>query len=189
MTNHWDKAYDLGRDYTPVSSAEIDMFLKYVDKDLPKKMLDIGCGTGQLTRELYHRGFTAIGIDLSKSAVKIAKSLTCVESSKLDYICADINESQGVLGVRTPFSLITCKLSYAFIKDKRAFIANIKKLLLPGGIFVVITPTIGSVPPEKVAIAASDEDISLLSDNFTCLESFQQKPGAYELTYFIGKKQ
>lgn len=57
---HWSKLYEQGRDFRLISSNEINRFLRHVSPDTPKTNLDLGSGTGQLTRELYHRGYKSI---------------------------------------------------------------------------------------------------------------------------------
>lgn len=55
---NWSRPYDQGRDFRPISTPELDKPLSFVKPTAPKTALDIGCGTSQLTRELYHRGYT-----------------------------------------------------------------------------------------------------------------------------------
>ncbi len=61
-----------------ISSQEMSSFLQYADPASPNTALDVGCGTGQLTRELWHRGYNVAGIDVAESAIMIAQALTVV---------------------------------------------------------------------------------------------------------------
>ena len=50
---------------------------------LPQKLegariLDAGCGTGQLTAELVKRGASVVATDISQSLIQIAKSLSLI---------------------------------------------------------------------------------------------------------------
>lgn len=102
-------------------SQDITRFLSYADSDTPKTVLDIGSGTGQLTRELFHRGYKCVGIDVSLSAVKMAESLTVVPQASVTYLHFDIeNDDLGKLP-RASYGLITCKLVYASLRIERNF--------------------------------------------------------------------
>lgn len=81
-----------------------------------------------------------------------------------------------------PYGLITCKLVYAFIEDKPAFLKRVKRLLAPEGLFVVVTPLPEHVPAEKIEIAASADDVALLSSSFDVVAQYEERG----LTYFLG---
>jgi 2-polyprenyl-3-methyl-5-hydroxy-6-metoxy-1,4-benzoquinol methylase len=163
---------------------EIDRFLNYLEPTAPRVSLDIGCGSGQLSRELYHRGFSVVGIDASASALRIAQSLTVVPRQQLSYFHFDIEQDDTAKLLQQPYSLITCKLVYAFIKDKAAFLDSVAQLLTPHGIFVVITPLPEDVPSHRRSIASNKSDLELLSLKFS--QAALYKDHGY--LHFIGKK-
>lgn len=177
----WSTAYDQGRDFTLANSQEISQFLGYVDPAAPRTVLDIGCGTGQLTRELYHRGFDAVGIDASTSAIHIAHSLTVVPHQQPTYIHLDIEQDDPSGLPHQPYGLITCKLVYAFIQDKLAFVTKVKQLLAPNGAFVVVTPLPEDMPPEKLGIAVSEQELELLTSEFKLVAKYKVR----QLTYLV----
>lgn len=174
----WDEIYAKGEDFSLISSATISDILQYLPKELKgQKCLDIGSGTGQLTRELYHRGFQKVtGIDASVVAIDIARSLTTVSETKLDYIAVDIEENPQL--APHSFHLITCKLVYAFIKDKPSFLDWVQAHLHEHGIFALITPLDTDVPKEKKNIAVNkDSLISDLQERFKILATQHVKSG------------
>lgn len=59
---------EFGNDYS--DTPYIDKFLNYLEG---KKVLDIGCGVGNLTKYIFNKGFNVDGIDLSKEMLNIAK--------------------------------------------------------------------------------------------------------------------
>ncbi len=186
MTNtdqHWSNYYDQGKDFGLITAQAITKLLSYVDDDLPKTNLDIGCGTGQLTRELYHRGYTCLGVDASAKALEIARSLTMREG--LEYRQFDV-EAEGIKSLSDQsYTLITCKLVYVFIKDKASFLSKVTSVLAERGIFVIITPLTTDVPPEKAGIAIDfDQTIDELRAAF---KKVQLYPGQ-GVTYFVCSK-
>jgi len=177
----WSRIYSQGRDFRLISSQEIDSFLAYLPANSPKTCLDIGCGTGQLSRELFHRGLTVTGIDASANAIKRAAQLTV--HPNLSYIHLDIEQATtSQLAHPASYGLITCKLVYAFIQNKPAFLEKVRGLLNPNGIFVVITPRVDDVEPDKRAIAVDDSAIHLLEKTFKKVTLYTEKG----LSYFIG---
>lgn len=114
LDQHWSHHYKKGGDFGLMTSQLLDKILDKADKTLPLNNLDIGCGTGQLTRELTHRGYICVGIDASSTAIETAKKLT-VRTNELQYLHEDI-ESMDISSLPSrPYSLITCKLVYAFM--------------------------------------------------------------------------
>lgn len=138
-SQRWDSYYDTDRDFGLMTSQALTQILTYVDASLEKTCLDIGCGTGQLTRELSHRGYECVGVDLSESAISMARSLTD-QTTRLTYLRQDVTHLDPKSLPRQEFSLITCKLVYAFIQDKMRLLDDVDGLLAPGGTFVIITP-------------------------------------------------
>ena len=130
---HWNSYYDNGTDFGFITSQALSKLLSYTNPNVPKVALDIGCGTGQLMRELNHRGYQCLGIDVSGSAVRIAKSLT-TRSDELQYLQSDIENVDIETLPLQPYSLITCKLVYAFVQNKGPFLKKVDELLVNGRI-------------------------------------------------------
>ena len=66
IAQEYDKEF--GNDYS--DTPYVDKFLNYLEG---KKVLDIGCGVGNLTKYIMDKGFNVEGIDLSKGMLNIAK--------------------------------------------------------------------------------------------------------------------
>lgn len=175
VKKYWDQCYESGRDFRFLSHQSITRFLHSIKQDTYKVCLDIGCGTGQLTRELSHRGYECVGIDVSSKAIDIASSLT--NSQRIKYVCADIESYKNDLQMqKQEYSLVTCKYVYAFIKNKPQFLSGIYDLLKEDGTFVVITPLLTDVPPEKSEIAVDfDRTIAELGRLFKVVETYAER--------------
>ena len=182
---YWDDYYKQGRDFISVNSQELKKLLSNVPKVAPKTALDIGCGTGQLTRDLYHSGYKVVGIDMSAEALNLARSLTRVGPDELRYIHRDA-EKDGLTDLPfTPYGLVTCQSVFAFINDEGGLLANIDKALSPDGVFAIISMLDKNVPPhKKVAAINADQTKSILERHFSV--KYYELAG---LGYFICAKK
>ena len=56
----------------------------------PCKTIDLGCGIGNYAVYLASRGFGVTGIDVSKTAINIAKDNATKKGIKCDFLVADV---------------------------------------------------------------------------------------------------
>ena len=182
----WDEIYSSGVDFTHTSTASLSRLLDASGlSGAHPSCLDIGCGTGQLVRELYHRGFQVLGIDISESAISIARASSIRNDDVISYRTMDV-ESNDLLNLYfAPYDLITCKLVFAFIKDKPRLLERVYSALKDNRVFTVMTPLPEDVFPDKKHIAVVyDDTMSLLNEYFEEVESYREQ----SLTYFIARK-
>lgn len=175
MTNviDWDEAYTSGRNYKFLFPDQINKILSFFDNGFgAKKALDLGCGTGQLTRELYHRGFSEIlGVDGSREAIGLAKSASIL--SNLEYRQMDL-EKDFSLQINKKYDLIVCKDTFAFIENKVDFLESVNMLLQEKGIFVLISPNPSSVLESKKHILINRlETEAMLGKYFDFLDYYE----------------
>jgi len=54
------------------------------------KLLDLGCGSGEHTRYLTHKGIVCTGIEVAPSLVKYAQNRARQEAASVNYMCKDM---------------------------------------------------------------------------------------------------
>ncbi|UPJ47896.1 methyltransferase domain-containing protein [Bradyrhizobium sp. 200] len=100
----------------------------------PGRMLDIGCGAGQLCFDLARRGFDVYGADLSsvqiEMAIKSARGLLDVPEQRFK-VCTPHS-----LPFAGRFDLITAIGVLPYVEDHSAFVQRSLSLLKPAGMFV-----------------------------------------------------
>lgn len=177
----WDDTYEAGQDYVYIGLEQLNKLLSHVNEQ-NKVFIDLGCGTGQLTREMYHRGFQVTGVDGSEKALVKARSATQFD---IDYIHADL-ETDFSEKLNKKANFITCKYTYAFIKNKSAFLANVNKLLEKDGVFIIISPLRDMMGEDKKDITLDSASAKKeLLETFILLDYYDD---GYD-EYFICKKK
>ncbi|MGM3305344.1 class I SAM-dependent methyltransferase [Anabaena sp. WFMT] len=119
-----------------------ELLLNYFQK--PFTMLDIGCGDASFTSQALLNTQIAeyTGIDLSNPALKGAEKNLAVTKCKTNFIKGDCWEltSELAKNKENKFNviLISFALHHLQIEEKDNLIKQVKKLLIPGGIFILI---------------------------------------------------
>lgn len=102
---------------------------------LGARVLDLGCGAGYGTAELAGRARSALGIDLAPEAVDHARS--AYPLTNISFVPASVT---AVPFRDSSFDLITAFEVIEHLDDWRALLSESRRLLHPGGVFLVSTP-------------------------------------------------
>jgi trans-aconitate 2-methyltransferase len=108
------------------------------------RVVDLGCGTGELTRELHERlaAEETIGIDSSESMLRKAKP-----TDTLHFEFGDIENFTS----ERPFDLIFSNAALHWVPDHEALFARLVALLTPGGQLSVQMPANHDHPSHRIA--------------------------------------
>lgn len=102
------------------------------------RFLEIGCGAGQLSKELVRRGYRGVGLDVSPEAVARARQnlapMIAAERYELHEGTLETLPPEG------PFDFALCMLVIEHIPDDVAFVAAIAERVRPGGLVIVAVP-------------------------------------------------
>ena len=97
-------------------------------------VLDIGFGTGTLTKRLYDKGLDISGIDFSNEMIKIAKSK--MTNAKLYHYDFNNGLPEGI--GKFNYIISTYAMHHLKDEDKIVFINNLKNYLLPNGKIIIL---------------------------------------------------
>lgn len=100
-----------------------------------RRVLDIGCGAGYGSSELAHAAALVTGLDLSPEAVALARS--SYAAANLQFLAAS---ATSIPFSSASFDLITCFEVIEHIHDWQLLLDEARRLLAPGGQFIVSTP-------------------------------------------------
>ncbi len=101
--NVWDREYKNPKLVTGKEDPQADTlrFLKFLKKEQKfrvedKVILDLGCGTGRNANYLADLGNKVIGIEISRTALSLAKSRALAMGVSVDYRLGDIGEKYEI---------------------------------------------------------------------------------------------
>src|SRR5215472_206521 len=116
-----------------------------------ERILDLGCGTGQLTAEIAKAGAEVIGIDSSPEMIGQARS----NYPTLRFELADATRFRAV----EPFDAVFSNAALHWIRDAGAAAATVAAALRPGGRFVAEFGGKGNVCSVVEALAAVSNEM------------------------------
>jgi ubiquinone/menaquinone biosynthesis C-methylase UbiE len=135
LFDRWSRTYDRPglqlATYRPIHDA----VLARLDDEDPDAVLDLGCGTGQLTRRLARRfpGADVIGVDASAGMLAEARAagadgpaLVHADALRLPFDPA-------------AFDVVTCTESFHWYPDQAQALTEIRRVLAPGGHLIVVS--------------------------------------------------
>jgi trans-aconitate methyltransferase len=93
-----------------------------------ERILDIGCGTGQLTSEIARSGAAVVGLDNSPEMLAQARN----NFPQLSFEQADATNFR----FREPFDAVFSNAALHWVKDKATLAVSIAQALRPGGRFL-----------------------------------------------------
>jgi ubiquinone/menaquinone biosynthesis C-methylase UbiE len=126
------KSYAKAREDIPVSLMD-SLYIRGISFD-GKKVADIGCGTGALTRKMAMRKANVIGVDPSKELLQYATELNRSKNYKIPYVQAN-SESTGLQD--SQFDIVTVMRAWHWF-DRDKAILEVKRILKAKGTLMVI---------------------------------------------------
>ncbi len=100
-------------------------------KQRPESILDVGCGTGSLLEVLKQHSDNVIGVDISPQALALCRQRGRHSVIQADGACLPLQSRA--------FDLITAIGVIEHIEDDTAFLAEMARLLRPGGTLIMLT--------------------------------------------------
>ncbi len=146
-------------------------------------VLDLGCGTGTLTRLLRRKGYDMIGVDNSPEMLGIAMEKS-EESGGILYLLQDMRELELYSTVGTVLSVCDCLNYLLEEEDLLRVFRLVNNYLYPGGLFLFDFNTVykySQVIGDTV-IAENREDCSFIWENYY---HRREEINEYDLTVFV----
>lgn len=121
------------------------------------RLLDLATGTGTIARAAAERGASVVAIDASAGMLEVARRLSPALELRLGNACA-LPFSDG------EFDVVTCGLSISHFEERGKALAEVLRVLRPGGTFVASAWAGGSSLPTR-AVAEILDRYTAADDN------------------------
>lgn len=129
-------------------------------------ILDLGCGTGNITQRLSDNGYDMIGVDNSQDMLNIAREKSNQNQSIL-YLNQDMREFELYGTVAAVVSLCDSMNYITDYEDLITVLKLVNNYLDPGGVFIFDLKTISNYSKIGEAVIAEDrEECSFIWDNY-----------------------
>lgn len=120
--------YDRRYDERAAAGEDVHGEANFVMRFAPRSVLDAGCGTGRVARELARRGLDVVGVDVDADMLATARR----RSPKLAWLCADLATVE--LGRNFDVILLAGNVMIFLAPGSEgAVLTNVARHLAPGG--------------------------------------------------------
>ncbi|WP_017472636.1 class I SAM-dependent DNA methyltransferase [Amphibacillus jilinensis] len=166
--------------------AFTEIILKQEPKRGNVKVLDLGCGTGQITCRLANQGYDMTGVDLSESMLAEASERAIREQLKINWLKQDILNLEGLYDYDCVISYCDV-INYIVEHDqlKRAFL-GVFQSLREGGLFIFDVHSMAHVRNRMIDQVFSEiyDDLAYI---WFCRQGKRTGEMHHELTFFVEK--
>ena len=129
--DQWVQKYSL----RPTRREVKQLVFPLLEENSDLKILDIGCGTGQLVGEISERFATVdyLGIDVAKNMINVAKQNNSGERIRFFNVSVDDFKSDE------SFDIIICTHAFPYFPDKSAAMKKMSTLCNRGGRVIIVS--------------------------------------------------
>ena len=131
LAHRW---WDLESEFRPLHQIN-PLRLEWINKIVPVnglKTVDVGCGGGILTDAIARKGATALGIDLSTKALKVAQ-LHALEAGTPNVTYREIAAEALAAEAPGQFDVVTCMEMLEHVPDPASIVNACAQMVKPGG--------------------------------------------------------
>ena len=140
----------------------LQALLGRLDLEPGQQLLDLGCGAGGISEYIAeHTGAVVSGIDYSTSAITTARQRSQFDTSKLQFIEADLNQLD--LAEKCYHAAIAIDSIY-WVSDIAQTIMDVTRALRPGGQFLILMVSLPVDSDRDAAIGLEETDVARVLD-------------------------
>lgn len=116
------------------------------------KILDVGCGNGNIARGIGSLGYTVTGIDFSENAINYAKSRNTLSNVNFK-VCSAEEVTDG-----DQFDAVICSEVLEHLHNPDGLMTTLTKILRPGAILIATVPN--GIGPRELLITRPVQKMS-----------------------------
>jgi len=134
------------RHFVPAIAVPVsDGLLEIARLQRGERVLDVACGTGVVTRRAAEQvgpAGSVTGIDLAPDMIDVAKATEGPAGAHIEWHVAD---AASLPLPDASYDVVLCQMGLMFMEDRTAALAEMRRLLTPGGRIALNTP--GKIQP------------------------------------------
>ena len=143
MAQTWDpKAYEQNAAFVHGLAGGV---VEWLAPQSGERILDLGCGDGQLTQRIAATGASVVGVDASREMVAAARARG---------VLADEGNAELLPHPDAAFDAVFSNAALHWVRGQNAMMAEVRRVLKPGGRFVAEMGGHGNVAAIRVAFQA-----------------------------------
>ena len=117
----------------PAGRALIEVLGELVGEVRGRRVLDLACGHGRMSRVLARLGAEVVGADVSSALLARGRAAEAGEPLGVRYVEVDVTSAGALAGER--FEVVTCHFGLSDIDDLEGALGTVGRVLEPGGVF------------------------------------------------------
>lgn len=126
--------------------------LEWLGPATGERILDLGCGDGQLTRRIAATGATVVGLDSSPQMA---------EAARLLGIEVTLGDAEALPFDSASLDAVFSNAALHWVRNQDAMLSGVKRVLKPGGRFVAEFGGFGNIAAIRVAMRTAIERFGL----------------------------
>ncbi|WP_404453088.1 class I SAM-dependent methyltransferase [Virgibacillus necropolis] len=151
------------------------------------RIVDLGCGTGQITTRLAKDGYQMIGIDYSIDMLSYAEQRASEQRLSVQWINQDIRETDGITEMDAVVSYCDVVNYITTEEELNLVFANVANMLIDDGMFIFDVHSLYHVEHDLInqTFATVEDDVSSI---WFCSPGKDAGEMFHDLTFFVSSE-
>lgn len=175
----WEGHFAVGHGFRRVDDEETRLLAEHLNPSPGRRALDVGCGLGGYAEALAGLGYRTLAVDWADASVAAVRDRYADVEPRIAVRRLDFEDDLAVRDQlpSNSFHLVTMRLVLAFLTDRSGAAERVRRLLVPGGVWVVTTPLAARLPDERRSIGMTAQDVADLIDGWGRGSWYDLEPG------------